>query len=205
MQILTHIWTWLGENNAAINAVFSGLTLLVWILYFQLLLNTYRYRLRPRILINRAAKAMEAHCVVTNMSVEKIYLESVLVTLELEDYAMTCGLSDIITDGNGRQNMRYQGPLASGEMLDIGSFRSIIEHGVKVSVAGGLEIEMKDVKSALITTVATYTAEERVIGAERRFILSEDDRTISSRQYSARQILSGRRQREIERWVVQNL
>lgn len=205
MQDLGDIWQWLNTNSGAISAIGSICTLAVWVLYFQLLLNTYRYRLRPRLLINRTGKAVEAKCIITNMSVEKIYLESVLVTLEFAGPSMTFILSEIVTDGKGRQRARYQGPLASGELLDIGSYRSIVERGLREQRASKPGCEMDELKAIIITAVATYTAEERLVASERRFDLVDAGKTISSRQYSARQVRSGRRRREIERFVVRNV
>ncbi|MCO6187792.1 hypothetical protein [Rhizobium sp. L1K21] len=205
MEIFGDIWRWMNENSGALSAMGNWLMLLVWALYFQLILTNYRYRFRPKILVNRSSSAVESHCIITNMSAETIYLESILVELDFGESIFRHVLSDIVRDRHGRQRTRYQGPLASGEMLDIGSFRSVIERGLGSPQAQDLENGIEDIKSILITPVATYTAEDRLIGAERRFLVDARANEISSRQYSASQIRSGARQREVEQFLLKHL
>lgn len=48
------MWSWLAENHGAVSAVASCLTLVVWLLYFQLLYLGFRQTQRANILITVA-------------------------------------------------------------------------------------------------------------------------------------------------------
>ncbi|WP_367715025.1 hypothetical protein AB2N04_13975 [Nitratireductor sp. GISD-1A_MAKvit] len=109
------MWNWLEEYHGSVSALASVLTLVIWTLYFQILLSSYRRTLRAKILINRGAgQHLDAHCLIANMSAEPIYIEAVLVDVGLgggEEGAMQwqrCSLSDLDLDVQDRSDPRPQ-------------------------------------------------------------------------------------------------
>ncbi|MGV0912543.1 hypothetical protein [Martelella sp. FOR1707] len=201
------MWTWLDQHGAAIDSLLGGATLVVWVLYFQLLLTTYRHRSRPKILINRAGgDTPDTHCIITNMSAEPIYLESVLLHVVGDKGDQTFALSEVGAGSpNGSSPQKwYQGPLSSGELSDIGSYRSIIERFRKGELQKIGNADFGAIQSLTVIAVASYTARESLIAAERTFDLVEDETILRPRRYAATQIRSGRRRRRIEEFMVAN-
>lgn len=202
------MWEWVKENSGALGAIASVLTLLVWGLYFQLLYNNYRRLRRAKILINRGAgETLDAQCIVANMSAEAIYLEAVLVSFGPDDEreeSTVCSLSDLDTNtppGTDPRRDWLQGPLQSGELLDIGTYRSLMEKaeagGAAITPEGG-----RMVFSLTVTIVATYMSEDGLVAAERTFDVDRRATRLAPRSFSARQIRSRRDRRAIERLMT---
>ncbi|MEO1987140.1 MAG: hypothetical protein ABGX47_10900 [Martelella sp.] len=201
------MWTWLDQHGAAVDSVLSAATLIVWVLYFQLLLNSYRHRSRPKILINRAGgDTLDTHCIITNMSAEAIYLETVLLHVVGDNDDQTFALSEVgagNSSGSSAQKW-YQGPLASGELSDIGSYTSIIERFRKGELRKIGNADFGPIRSLTVIAVASYTARDRLIAAERTFDFIEEETILRPRRYAATQIRSGRKRRQIEEFMVTN-
>lgn len=181
------MWDWLSENHGPVNAVTGVLTLAVWLLYFQLLYIRYRRSLRPKILITRGGGPhIDAECIVTNMSAEPIYLDSLVLSFHDGLGDTVCSLSDLARD-ESRSDLRgstMQGSLGSGEMIGLGSFRHLLQRvGWPGAADGSGELSFS------VTVVAIYTAEDRFVAAERPFTVcgdALDAPTISARQIRSR-------------------
>jgi hypothetical protein len=207
------MWEWLENNNGAVSALASILTLLVWTLYFQLLYNNYRRLRRPRILINRGAgQTAEARCIVANMSAEAIYIEAVLISFGDEsdaDQPTVCSLSELDTtssqDDVDPRRAWLQGPLQSGELIDIGSYQSLMDKAADGTGGAGEDGAGRTEAATLtVTVVATYLSEDGLVAAERVFDLDRDVRPtrLKPRSTSARQIRSASARRSIERLMM---
>lgn len=201
---MSDIWQFITTNSGGISVVTNVMMLAIWVLYFQLLLHTYRHGMRPKILINRAAGyTLDARCVITNMSSEKIHLESVLLVLRSDKEEQTFVLTEH-ADNEAEEmppQVWFQGPLGSGELIDIGTYRSLIDRALGPN-SSDHPLREPRLRSLKIAVVATYTAEDQIIGAERSFDIKGDDRRMAPRAYSAEQIRSGRRRAEIERFML---
>lgn len=180
---MSGFWQWLSENHGSVNALAGLMTLLVWLFYFQLLLSGYRHRLRPKILITRGgARTIGARCIITNMSVEAIYLEAIMVSVRDGERQYISSLSELEAEQTTKSDPRQlylQGPLASGEMIDIGSYAELLKRATNG----------KEQPSAFtLTVIATYTSEETLVAAERDFTISGS--SLNSDAIVARQIRS---------------
>ncbi|WP_336056576.1 hypothetical protein [Nitratireductor sp. CH_MIT9313-5] len=195
------MWEWFQLNSGAISSVATLATLVVWIGYFQVLLNGYRHRMRPKILINRGGgRNIDARCVLSNMSAEPIYIEAILLSTKGDDDDQVCSLSDFEVRYPDQADQRVkllQGPLESAEMVDIGSYREILE---QVLASEGAE-QGQYPPEFTITVVATYTAENALVAAERAFRIYEDKNKLRlySPTVSARMIRSKRQRRRLQR------
>lgn len=195
------MWNWINEYSGALSALGSLATIVIWAVYLQLLFGSYREGRRAKILINRGAgPTLDGHCLVANMSARPIYIDAVLLDFTVQEEDGECkqlsySLSNLNIDDEDTSDSRtrlFQGPLQSGEHIDIGTFRQLIG---KMSPPDFDAFETID--SVRIVIVATYTSEDKPAAAERIFdVIKKDDRLLlSPRTYSAHQ-LRGRRARK---------
>ncbi|MCR4264679.1 hypothetical protein [Nitratireductor sp. ZSWI3] len=201
------MWAWLQQNHGQVSALASVLTLVIWTLYFQLLLSSYRYRLRPKILINRGAgHTLKAHCLIANMSAEPVYIEAVVTDLgcRTDGDRVTrhrCSLSELdleVSSGGDPRPQWFQGPLKSGEWIDIGTYERLIDRARKTT---GVTDPVCEVT---VTVVATYTAQDSPVAAFRTFELGNhgDCPILAPRTFTATQIRSRAARRAIERSML---
>ncbi|MDZ5699029.1 hypothetical protein [Chelativorans sp. M5D2P16] len=196
------MWNWISQQNEPLNVVLNSLMLVVWVLYFQLLLNGYRRARHAKILINRAnGHSLGTQCVVTNMSTEAIYIEGVIAELKSDgpDDTIVCS----ITDWGGRVEPEgqsevdgYQGPLNSGRSVELGPYHKIIEHSL-----GQTGRDIASVRALTLTIVATYGSEDRPVAAQRDYEIVErmGQRILRSESVTTHQVRSKAERRRIER------
>lgn len=188
------MWNWLTQNHGAVTALTSCLTLVVWLLYFQLLYTNYRRSVRPKILITLGGGPhVDAECIITNMSTEPIYLDSLVLSLHDGHGDIVCSLSDLTKDETRHdlRGMTMQGSLASGEMISLGSYRHLLRRaGHDPEGQGSETFEFS------ITAIAIYTAEDNLVAAERRF--TRDGTRLRAHAMSASQIRSRRDRARLE-------
>lgn len=195
------MWAWISDNSDALNVVVSALMLLVWAVYLQLLLNNYRRNRRTKILINRAnGHRLDTHCVVTNMSAEAIYVEGVIAELRGEDdeTPIACSLTDVggrVEPARSNGEDGYQGPLNSGDSVEVGTYRQIVEHALSLSKDG-----LTRVTGLTLTLVATYGSENQPAAAQRRFEIIDHagEQFLYSELMMTRQVRAKGERRELE-------
>ncbi len=192
---------WLSQNYQSITALTSIGTLLIWLIYAQLLYKGYRRQRRPRLIINRGKhKDIHALCIISNMSAEPVFIEYIVAELETSRGSIVMDVTDFERghgegnridkgdDGNGestdpsqperipdrvRENTR-QGPLRPGDFLHIGTFHSIVQR-----IANNAEIEMDGVSPTgnveferlTLQLIGIYGPEDLPVGAQRSFKL----------------------------------
>ena len=121
---------WLNENAQAISAIASICTLFVWVFYAQLLYNGYVRQRRPRVIINRGKGiGVDAICLISNMSSEAIYVQHLVAVLHTKNQSYSLDVVEYQQRGSEQQEGSYrthQGPLASGDYLNIQSFGDIV-------------------------------------------------------------------------------
>lgn len=200
------MWEWFQHNSGAISSIATLATLVVWIGYFQVLLNGYRHRMRARILINRGGgRNIDARCVLSNMSSEPIYIEAIVISLEGDEDDQICSLSDFEIRSSSEVDPRVkmlQGPLDSAEMVDIGSYREILDQIMDFNGRSGAGYTGK----FTITVIATYTAENALVASERTYEAYEDGGKVRlySPTVSAQMVRSKRERRRLQRLLEQD-
>lgn len=200
------MWNFIEQNHGAINAIASVLTLAIWALYFQLLLNNYRHRTRPKININRGGgRTSAARCVISNMSAEAVYVEAIILTLGDGERRSVCQLSELevsLSMDSDPRSQIFQGPLDSGEFIDIGTFDTLIERAR--SSFDEREALRKDTESLQVMVVGNYTADDGLIAAERSYQLPvrNERRLLVSTTVSTRQVRSWWERRKIEKYML---
>jgi hypothetical protein len=172
---------WITENRELITALTGLGTLLVWVIYLQIFISNYRRQVRATLLVARGpGEGLEARCFLSNMSSGPVYVHSVLVKIETPAKTVICPVTDMLDlEGELPADSRLrtrQGPLASGETRDIGSFGNLIRHArLTASKDSDRGIGRTTVRSIMIEVLGIYGSEDLPIGARRRFVVLVDD------------------------------
>lgn len=198
------MWDWIGNNVTELNLVFNGAMLLVWMAYLQLFLQSFRRSNRAVIHIDMAVKQdLEARCLVANMGSDAVYLLAVKVGLDCRKDVLEALVTDKLEDdgplGGDFRHKTTQGPLRGGEVVDIGSFRNIVE---RAAHRLGKHIELESCRSVEITVVVAAQQAHRLMGGYKRFDIhrSDDDVVhLRSPDVLTRQIVGWRRRRSLTR------
>ncbi|MEA2117353.1 hypothetical protein [Halovibrio sp. HP20-50] len=166
---------WLNDNAQAISAVASVCTLFIWVFYAQLLYNGYVRQRRPRVIINRGKGiGMDSICLISNMSSEAIYVQHLVAVLHTSKHRYSLDVVEYKQHGSEQRENRFhthQGPLASGDYLNIQSFGTIVNQvtgywGIDDNVLHEQNIQLE------IRVIAIYGSEDMPTGASRTFNLS---------------------------------
>ena len=104
-----------------------------------------------------------------------------------------CNLDDPSLDGRPKT---YQGPVAAGDYIDIGTFEDILGRAGWQALPDHRRSRSRPIELEL-TVIATYRSEDLIVGATRCFELEENDAgtddtgwTIKARTADTRQIRS---------------
>lgn len=168
---------WLNNNAQAISAVASICTLFVWMFYAQLLYNGYARQRRPRVIINRGRGiGVDSICLISNMSSEAIYVQHLVAVLHTQKRSYALDVVEYQQPGGEQQDDSYrthQGPLASGEYLNIQSFGDIVDQVKEYWEIDDSLLQEQSIQIE-IRVIAIYGSEDMPIGASRTFNLDPD-------------------------------
>ena len=177
---------WVIQYKDALTVMISIGTLVVWVLYAQLLLNNYRRQRQPRIITNRGAgKGIGSLCLISNMSAEPIFINQIVLILNTNQGQLCCDVTDIREESKGEieqdlilHNATRQGPLGTGDFTHIGTFATLIQrlallHGVPMQ--GHKPGEEWSFSSLEVRVIAFYGSDKHAIGASRAFHLTNVD------------------------------
>ncbi|AUG52925.1 hypothetical protein [Thalassospira marina] len=174
---------WIKNYHTILQILISFATLGIWIFYAQILLAQHRRTRRPKILINQTrGRSLHSRFLVSNMSLESVHIEVILVGLHNDDDETWYLVSDWepTRDDNCADTNDYgtfQGPLAAGSSLDIGDIKGLIsqrhaEERDQENHTSNASIVTKDgiaCSAFEIMVVGVYSSEKGVIGASRTF------------------------------------
>lgn len=169
------MWSWLSSNSEAMNVILNGAMLFVWVAYFQLLYVTFRKQNQSNILINRGAgEDLDSRCIVANMSAGPIYIQAVKMELIVGDRSLSRVVSDTQKLQKGQSarasvETTAQGPVAPGDLLDIGTFAQLAEMVLETADHDGHATAVEDVEQLVVTVFAVYAVRNDLVGATRRF------------------------------------
>lgn len=87
---------WLSQHHQSITALTSIATLMIWLVYAQLLYKGYRRQRRPRLIINRGkSKDINALCIISNMSAEPVFIEYIVAELQTSHGTIVMDVTDL--------------------------------------------------------------------------------------------------------------
>ncbi|MFP4313734.1 MAG: hypothetical protein ACLFR0_05335 [Alphaproteobacteria bacterium] len=185
---------WLLEHSAIIN-VFTNITmLLVWVFYLQIFFLTFMRQRRSKILINRATgKDILSHCLICNMSAEPIYVSNIIISMKNDHGEWLGSVTDIeassMEDEIVATQLTYQGPLASGEFFDLGSFQKLLQNASKLNGATDEVLDKDSHLTIEIIIIGIYGSEKRAVGASRLFEYTKDG-TLIPQSFDTKQMRS---------------
>jgi hypothetical protein len=174
----------LQANAPIVSAAASLGTLCIWTVYLQIFVGGHRRQVKPMLVINHGeGRALNAHCLVTNMSREPVHIQSVVAKIITKNHTYTAYITDaedIRQSGidTGWQRMTRQGPLQPGTMADMVTFDCIIEYAEASEIEAGEHFTGKldaVAENIEITILGIYGSEDLLIGATRKFDLPKSD------------------------------
>ena len=207
------MWQWLSDNADTVNVLANGGMLIVWVTYLQVFLAGYRRERRAKILVNRGGGTdLRARCLLSNMSAEPIYIQSIIARLETGEASAVCQLTDLENldeDAGPRDPMQAlkQGPLGAGCFIDIGTFEDVVRETIGRVAPDDPDGWRRRVQAIEITVVAGYGPDELLAGAERRFECRAEGESIQLTPTSigTSQIRSRRARRKLENMLLGDL
>ncbi|MFC4170655.1 hypothetical protein ACFOYU_01070 [Microvirga sp. GCM10011540] len=197
----TSMWDWIASNHQVLGVAANIAMLFVWIAYLQVFVSSYRRQKRPSILVNwGAGSGLEARCLISNMSAEAIYIESLIATVETSQGRWSCPVTELQEGRSDTKLATRQGPLQAGEFVDIGSFQSLVEPVLRRNgeLPGGAAPDgLEDLVAFEMKVIAVHGSDDLLAGAVRRFdlIRRRDQLLLRGHEVGTRQIRS-RRKRE---------
>ncbi|RKQ95730.1 hypothetical protein C7446_3245 [Kushneria sinocarnis] len=215
------LWEWITANAAVFSGIVSFGMLLIWGIYLQLLLHNFRMQQSPRIVINRGrGRDVNSLCLISNMSVQAIFVEAVVARLETSHGTWFSDVTDVLDQqgesssrdiGSGEHQLARvtrQGPLKSGEYMEAGMFGDMLqqvahEQGIQLDEDYKSGEEQLELRSLEIGLIAVFGSENGPIGARRVFDLELDDNhrlLLKPRDLTTKQLRSRRARKEIKRW-----
>lgn len=169
------MWNWIAANHQVISALANIAMLFVWIAYLQVFVSSYRRQKRSNILINRGAgSGLEARCLISNMSAEAIYIESVIATIETAAGRWSCPVTDLLEGRSDLDLKTRQGPVQAGQFVDIGSFQSLVQPVFRRGAEPQCDVASDGFENLIsfdIKVIAVHGSEDLLAGATRRFDL----------------------------------
>ncbi|SKA12631.1 hypothetical protein [Novilysobacter spongiicola] len=204
---------WILEHRESISLLVTVGTLVVWIVYLQVFLASYRRQRKPTILINLGqGRGLDAHCLVTNMSAEAIYIHALIARIEGPEGVLVCSITELDnetwSDPSEIRLWTRQGPLKAGHVRDMGSVQAIIDHAMESAPEGGRSLEPGAGRHSLeLKVIAVHGSEDLLAGARRTFDIIQHERgpALRPRSYGATQIRSKRERRQMERSLADEL
>jgi len=188
----------LTQHAALISAAMTCVTALIWIVYLSFFLRSYRRQQRPSILITSGGgRDLDAHCFVTNLGLEPVYLLDVVIDL-IEPNGNV--VRAVIPERNERWNEACPGEeddarratnvgaLSSGGERDLGRFRTLIDRACTENPAIRTEVAFKGLEVTVITVTASQA---ELCGASRCYRIEHREdgkRRLRPQSIKARQL-----------------
>lgn len=194
---------WMSENSSLVQAAVGAVTALVWVIYLHIIVLGFRRQQRTEILIHLGgARDLNARILVSNLGFEPIYILEIMLTVwtaKGEQMSSVADRTEIARDNLETPGQAtLQGPLKSGDVVDIGSFENLLD---RARASRFDELDPPDIRRFEITVAAITAANAGIAAATRRFSIRQNDERIclDAEGLYARQIRGRWQSRQIER------
>lgn len=167
------------EFSGLIQAFMSGIMVIVWVIYLQLFVSGIRRQRNTEILIHLGgSRCSDARIFVSNLGLEPLYILDIILTVWTKDGQRETTIADRTElakeDLHSPRNTSLQGPLNSGELVDIGSFDDILQRAQNNTFDA---LEARDIERAEVKVAAITAAISNIAAARRLFnIKYENDK-----------------------------
>ena len=168
---------WLTQNSSLVQIIVACITAVVWIFYLQVIVSGLRRQRRTEILIHLGgSRGLDARTFVSNLGFEPIYVLEILMTFWSENGKKETSILDRTEIDESRltspSQVTFQGPLKSGEFVDIGSFADMLQRAHN-QVSDG--VQSTDINRIELTIAASTAASSSIVAARRAFNLEQCD------------------------------
>lgn len=199
---------WLSQHSDSLSLVADLAMVAVWLTYLQIFLLAHLRQRQSSILINRGAgTSIDAHCLISNMSAEPIYVQTIIGALKTGDRKWTAAVTDLDDIGERQpekvSDVTSQGPLGVGEFTDLGTFADLAKRAAR---AKNIAVEnlAEEYQAMELTVVAAYGPDKHSVAASREFEIGKDGE-LTPKTVTSTQIRSLRKRRQIDRYLADTL
>ncbi|ETW11553.1 hypothetical protein ATO8_16600 [Roseivivax marinus] len=189
---------WFTEHSTLIQTVTSIATAFIWLFYLQMLFSGLLRQRRPTLSINRGAgDGMDAKIILSNLGYEPIYVQDVLVTMDIEgDGESTHYVTDRreLPEEERTKGLRgtTQGPMKSGDYASLGTVRGILQRAAP-------DYDVDKLPGLNRVTFTVLGTGQKAAGARKSYRIVSDDHSIKHLSAEAldTEILSPRQSRHV--------
>lgn len=173
------MWGWLADNSALVQAAMGGITALVWVFYLHILVSGLNRQRRTDILIHLGgSQGLDARTFVSNLGFEPIYVLEIILTIWSTDGERETSIADRTEltkeDLSSPSAATFQGPLKSGEFVDIGSFENLLQRARWNTAA---DLDPSEIGRVELKIAAISAASSIIVAARRQFYIDfEEDK-----------------------------
>lgn len=203
------MWNWLAEYASPIQAAVGAITALVWVVYLQILVSGLRRQGRTEILIHLGgSQSLDARAFISNLGFEPIYVLEILLTIWSTDGERETSIADRTEmakeDLSNPSATTFQGPLKSGEFIDIGSFEDLLK---RARWNTSDDLDPGAIKRVEVKVSAISAASSAVVASKRLFYVEcdGDKCRIRPKTLYATQIRSWSGRYKLKRELQENL
>lgn len=227
------MYQWIVDHKEVLSVIASIGSVIIWLVYAQLLYLGFRRQRQPRLIINRGRnKDIDALCLISNMSAESIFIAYIIAELETTEGSITMDVTDFEqqydeSDESGedqddslnqsfakslqqdaKDNTR-QGPIKPGEFFHIGTFSDLIHRLARdegICMDGHKPQGDLEFTRLTLRLIGIYGPEDMPIGAERSFDLKHGplNYALTPVSWDTKRLASLRQRRKLRR-TVENL
>lgn len=171
------MWHWLAENASSVQAAVGGITAFVWVFYLQILVSGLHRQRRTDILIHLGgSQSLDARTFISNLGFEPIYVLDIILTSWSTDGERRASVADRIEitqqELSNPSATTFQGPLKSGEFIDIGSFEALLQRARRNTSDA---LDPAQISCTEIKVAAISAASSAVVASKRQFYVSVVD------------------------------
>lgn len=195
-----------------VSAVMAGTTALIWIVYLNVFLASYRRQRRPSILITSGAgRGMRSHCFVTNLGLEPIFLLDIILDVIQPDGTRIRAVipernerwpRDDQPDPDDARGATNVGPLGSGVEIDIGRFSTLVDRACAENAEVRADMPLACLE---VTVVAVTAAGTSLCGASRRYHVEDNGARLRPTTIKARQLQGFIARRRLARELARHI
>jgi len=214
---------WIEQHQKVLSVIASFGSLIIWIIYAQLLYLGFRRQRSPRLIINRGRnKDINALCLISNMSAESVFVQYIIAELDTSQGVVSMDVTDFEQEYNqgdedpsrhapsshseSMTQTTRQGPIQPGSFSHIGTFRELVE---RIARCEGIEMDGHTPRGNVEFThltlrlIGIYGPENKPIGAERSFHLTynEEAFSLSPAAWDTKQLTSLRQRHKLKKIV----
>ena len=200
---------WISEHISELHVLVAVLNAAIWLFYLHLFLSSFRRQQETVILIHRGASDDDrARCIVSNMGSEPIYILSVIAELTIGGDVREARVTDReeLDSESFEDPVRRisQGPLKSGDYLDVGSFHDLAWRTLQRVAPHSTPEEVDRLR---VTVVAASSHASALVGATRDFVREKcgEGYSVTPTTLVARQLRSRSDRRRVERMMQNEL